>query len=176
MNDDIKFLKELQNELKTQEKDCQAFPRFWALEDYRWVVTEEGYHDRMSVYFVNDYVSMTLDDYITFILNNECDHYTDEQLNELKDLKELGDDEEILNWIKEYHDRDCYLVYEKEESFIVPNTMFLTKAEAKKHIELNHYHYSPRVHTYAMTAWRAPKVERLLKILETFDWDLVQST
>lgn len=25
--------------------------------------------------------------------------------------------------------------------------------------------------TYAMTAWRVPKVERLLNILENFDWD-----
>jgi hypothetical protein len=49
--------------------------------------------------------------------------------------------------------------------------MFLTKQEAKDHIRLNHYHYTDEVHTYAMTAWRAPKVERLLNILETFDWD-----
>ena len=33
--------------------------------------------------------------------------------------------------------------------------------------------YSERAHTYAMSAWRAPKVERLLQILETFDWDKI---
>jgi len=52
--------------------------------------------------------------------------------------------------------------------------MFLTKAEAKKHIQLNHYHYSPKAHTYAMTAWRAPTIERLLKILENFEWDKIE--
>lgn len=29
MNKDIQFLKELQNELKTQDHDSQAAPRFW---------------------------------------------------------------------------------------------------------------------------------------------------
>jgi hypothetical protein len=48
--------------------------------------------------------------------------------------------------------------------------MFLTKAEAKEHIEANHYHYTKEAHTWAMTAWRAPKVERLLKVLSEFDF------
>lgn len=52
--------------------------------------------------------------------------------------------------------------------------MFLTKEEAKQHLKVNHYHYTSKAHTYAMTAWRAPKVERLLKILETFDWDSIE--
>jgi len=170
--DDIQFLKELQVELKTQEIDCQAAPRFWALEDFKWVITEEGYHDRASIYFVNESESMTTDDFVANVLSGEFDkEFTGEQIEELKNSHELGYDNEIFDWAQENYDRECYLVYEKEDSFIVPNTMFLTKAEAKRHIELNHYHYSPKVHTYAMTAWRAPKVERLLKILETLDWD-----
>ena len=78
-----------------------------------------------------------------------------------------------MDWLQEYYDEDAYLIPVREEHIIHPNTMFLTKAEAKRHIELNHYHYSPKAHTYAMTAWRAPKVEKLLKILENFDWDSV---
>ena len=73
----------------------------------------------------------------------------------------------------EHYDEDANLISVSEEHFIQPSTMFLTKAEAKQHIELNHYHYSERAHTYAMSAWRAPKVERLLQILETFDWDKI---
>jgi hypothetical protein len=45
--------------------------------------------------------------------------------------------------------------------------MFLTKRECKEHIERNHYHYNDTVHTYAMTAWRSPQVEKLIKILQT---------
>ncbi|WP_419958275.1 hypothetical protein [Psychrobacillus psychrotolerans] len=67
-------------------------------------------------------------------------------------------------------------VFVKEESFIRPDSisMFLTKEEAKRHLELNHYHYTSKAHTYAMTAWRAPKVEKLLNILSTFDWDSIE--
>lgn len=34
MNQDIQFLKELQQELKDQDNDCQAAPRFWTVGDY----------------------------------------------------------------------------------------------------------------------------------------------
>lgn len=54
--------------------------------------------------------------------------------------------------------------------------MFLTKAEAKRHIRLNKHHYTSETHTYVMTAWRAPKVERLLNILETFDWKSIETS
>lgn len=174
MNADIQFLKELQSELNTQENDFQASPRYWALMDYKWIVTAEDYHDRVSLFFTDDCESVLLDEYVEDIVNGTSDHeFTEEQIEALKEIREWESEEEVVDWIKENVRSDCYLVYEKEESFIVPNTMFLTKAEAKKHIELNHYHYTDKVHTYAMTAWRAPKVERLLKILETFDWDCI---
>ncbi|WP_255238302.1 hypothetical protein NSS75_11125 [Bacillus sp. FSL K6-1012] len=78
-----------------------------------------------------------------------------------------------LDWIHEFVDSGADLIPETEVHYIYQNTMFLTKAEAKEHIKQNHYHYTKKVHTYAMTAWRAPKVERLLKILETFDWSSI---
>ncbi|ATC49366.1 hypothetical protein CLI97_00029 [Bacillus velezensis] len=34
MNQDIQFLKELQQELKNQDNDGQAAPRFWTVGDY----------------------------------------------------------------------------------------------------------------------------------------------
>ncbi|WP_308729404.1 hypothetical protein [Bacillus atrophaeus] len=41
MNKDIQFLKELQNELKTQDHDSQAAPHFWSIGDYKWIRTSE---------------------------------------------------------------------------------------------------------------------------------------
>ncbi|MGH1053289.1 hypothetical protein [Bacillus cytotoxicus] len=176
MNKDIQFLKDLQQELKTQEIDCQASPRFWTLMDYKWVVTAEGYHERTSLYFVNDCEAVIVDEYVKEIINDEVEHeLTKEQIEDLKELQEYASEYDLVEWIKENIDEDCHLVYEKEEAFIVGNTMFLTKAEAKKHIELNKHHYTSKVHTYAMTAWRAPKVERLLNILETFDWESIST-
>ncbi|WP_137743427.1 hypothetical protein [Robertmurraya siralis] len=125
MKEDIQFLKELQQELLTQDYDSQAAPRFWTVGDYKMQGCPEGCQD---TYWVG--------------LPNRDYH---------------GDLDDLLDSIKEE--------IEDDEEF---------SEEAKRHIQLNHYHYSPKAHTYAMTAWRAPKVERLLKILESFDWDKIE--
>ena len=53
----------------------------------------------------------------------------------------------------------------------MPDTMFLTNREAKEHLKSNHYHYTSKAHTYAMTAWRSPQVEKLIHILQTADFE-----
>lgn len=146
MNKDIQFLKELQNELKTQDHDSQAAPRFWTVGDYEWVEAREENAERYSVYLP----------------------YIAEALTELQEIEDDYDD--AIEWIQKYIDEEAELIPERKVHIIQPNTMFLTKAEAKNHIKLNKHHYTSEAHTYAMTAWRAPKVERLLEILETFDW------
>jgi hypothetical protein len=170
MNEDIQFLKELQEELKTQDHDVQAAPRYWTVGDYKMVGCPEGYQDTYHVGLPDKEYYDDLEELLKEIESDKLEDFSEEAQDE---FKEIGCEESALDWIKEYYDKDAYLIPVKEEHIIHPNTMFLTKAEAKRHIELNHYHYSKKVHTYAMTAWRAPKVERLLKILETFNWDSV---
>ncbi|NYV64607.1 hypothetical protein HYI36_05015 [Bacillus sp. Gen3] len=176
MDEVIQFLKDLQNELKTQEDDGQAAPRYWSIMDYKWVVTAEGHEDRISLFDSDTCETIELDDYVDEILNGDRkEEFSEEEIEELKDKKEWCGPSDIYDWIEEYDDGSrFYMIYEEQVSFIAPNTMFLTKAEAKRHLELNHYHYSPKAHTYAMTAWRAPKMKQLIKILETFDWDSIQ--
>ncbi|MCM3257049.1 hypothetical protein M3664_04540 [Paenibacillus lautus] len=166
MNDDIQFLKELQVELNTQVNDCQAAPRFWVVGDYRWVECLEDNAERYYVYLPSAGESYEIDSYLK-------DFEEDEELNEeeLEEFRDIGCPDSALDWIQTYRDEDAYLVPTKKEHFIRENTMFLTKEEAKRHIESNHYHYTNEAHTYAMTAWRAPKVERLLRILCEFDFD-----
>ncbi|GLI82524.1 hypothetical protein ANABIO32_02110 [Rossellomorea marisflavi] len=172
MSEEIQFLKDLQEELLTQDNDCQAAPRFWSIMNYRWIRTEEGEHERASVFFTEECELYQLDDLIKEIIDGEVEHdLSDEDLAELKEIQEWESEEELFDWYKKNINDECYLIYETEESFIAPNSLFLTKAEAKRHLELNHYHYSPKAHTYAMTAWRAPKVEKLISILESFNWD-----
>jgi hypothetical protein len=174
MNEDIQFLKDLQQELNTQEIDSQASPRFWVIMDYRKVVGNEDFDSGNIEHFHND------GDHTEFKhfsdLKEFLEEYYEEELESDEELKQLITNEnfyDLWEYVESNLNEDGYFstVFMKEESYIVPDTMFLTKAEAKRHIELNHYHYSPKAHTYAMTAWRAPKVERLLKILENFDWD-----
>lgn len=178
MKEDIQFLKELQSELLSQDNDFQASPRFWVIKDYRTVPGHEDYDSGHHEHFYNDgdhVIFHNFDDLKEFIE----DHY-EREVNMDEELRELLRDDnenfyELWEYIEENLNDDGYFnkVFVKEEDFIVPNTMFLTKAEAKKHLEINHYHYTKKAHTYAMTAWRAPKVERLMKILESFDWDSV---
>ncbi|WP_077623816.1 hypothetical protein [Sediminibacillus massiliensis] len=173
MNNDIQFLKELQKELKTQDRDSQAEPRFWTVGDYRWVGTwDDSAAERYSVYIPNDGEDWELEEYL-----KDKEEQLEEEFNEeaQEGFANIGCELSALDWIKEYVDDGAYLVPEVKEHYVIPNTMFLTKEEAKQHIRLNHYHYTKEVHTYAMTAWRAPKMERLMKILETFDWDEVHS-
>ena len=174
MNEDIEFLKELQNELKTQENDCQAAPRFWVIRDYKYDVTEKGYHDRVHVYDtygadgeyeVEEFAKLRLEG------GSSCDLSSDE-LDELRSITaeySIFRESNLLDWFEEK--TDATIVYEREVSVIKQNTMFLTKQEAKDHLKGNSHHYSNKAHTYAMTAWRAPKVARLLSILENIDWD-----
>lgn len=170
MQGDIRFLKELQQELKNQETDCQAFPRYWTIGDYRMIPCPEGCEEEYYVCIPNRDYYGSLDNLLNQIKKED---FEDLSNIAIEGFKEITCEVSAEKWLKEHYDSDTYLIPVKEEHFIHPNTMFLTKAEAKKHLELNNYHYSPKAHTYAMTAWRAPKVERLFKILESFDWDSI---
>ncbi|MFW5438862.1 hypothetical protein [Paenibacillus apiarius] len=170
MNDDIQFLKDLQKELNNQANDCQAAPRFWSVGDYKWVECSSDNAERFSVYLPAAGESHEINYFLKKVMDK--DELSDEARDE---LEEIGCEVTAIEWIHKHHDEDATLHPEREEHFVRDNTMFLTKTEAKIHIELNHYHYTDRVHTYAMTAWRAPKVERLLNILTTFDWDSIKA-
>ncbi|PHI49672.1 hypothetical protein B9T64_06730 [Bacillus halotolerans] len=167
MNQDIQFLKELQQELKNQDNDGQAAPRFWTVGDYEWVEAREENADRYSVYLPYIAEAYVLDDYLEDL--KEDSELSKEALTELK----KDDLDDPIEWIQKYIDEEADLIPERKVHIVRPDTMFLTKAEAKAHIKLNRHHYTSEAHTYAMTAWRAPKVERLLKILETFDWSSI---
>jgi hypothetical protein len=175
MKDDIQFLKELQQELLTQEKDAQASPRFWAIMDYKYQPTTSDHADRVMLFDADACERFSFEDYLDDVLNGEyADEFTDEQKEELREAMKMYSFYEIKEWLKENEVRDIYPIFEMEIPTIAWNTCFFTKEEAKRHLESNRHHYSDKAHTFAMTAWRAPKMERLIKILETFDWDKIE--
>lgn len=166
------FLIDLQKELNEQEHDCQAAPRFWTVGDYHMVSCREENAEDYEVFLPEDAETYKLSDLIQSCEDGDYDLSEDakSEFENLKGAGEYEDPEEFMYWFKRYVYDDADLIPVKEEHFIRPNTMFLTKQEAKDHIEANYYHYSDRAHTYAMTAWRAPKVERLIEILEKTDF------
>ncbi|MFS1513654.1 hypothetical protein VQL36_14610 [Chengkuizengella sp. SCS-71B] len=61
VKDDIRFLKDLQNDLKTQGNDGQAPPRYWSIMDYKWIPTAEGHEDRVTLYDSDNCETLSLD-------------------------------------------------------------------------------------------------------------------
>ncbi|WP_342498239.1 hypothetical protein [Bacillus sp. FSL M8-0350] len=170
MNEAIQFLRRLQQELKTQDVDCQAAPRFWVVGDYKWVEANGGNAERYSVYLPNAAESYPVKDYIENA--KEDGEFSGDQLKELDECN--NDYDEILEWIQKYEDEGAELFPEKKVHIKKDNTFFITKEEAKKHIKANSHHYTSEAHTYAMTAWRAAKVAKLWEILQEFDWESVE--
>lgn len=168
--DDLEFLSDLQQELKTQEIDSQAAPRFWVVRQWEKRVTHSDLSDgQLVVIFDGDYTEFDdesdMNDFIDFM-----EEYHKEEWGSIKDKKHYENMSDLIEILEE-EEFDGFTIYDYEKIAVIKkNTMFLTKQEAKEHIKANYYHYNKTVHTYAMTAWRAPKVERLLKLLETFDF------
>ena len=161
----LKFLQNLGNVMKSQDTDCQAEPRFWAVaENTREYGIDSGYCDGTIACGTDGDTWETVDEFITFLVEN--DYLSRDKLEEDYDY----DFDEIIELLD---DSDFYTCgYRNIQSAITPNTMFLTKDECKNHIKLNDYHYK-EPHTYAMTAWRSPQVSELYKILQETDWDCI---
>ena len=174
------FLKDLQKELNTQETDGQAGPRFWVIMDYREEVTAEGFHDNVRLY--DNHACHTFDSVDDYIEDIE-ERIEDEDFHEddLEEIRECINTIKSSTYVTDFDIEDLFasvgdednmrIVYTKQESYIVPNTFFLTKKEAKEYLERYGYNHTNKAHTYAMTAIRSPKMSALTKILETCNWD-----
>lgn len=174
--EDIDFLRELQHELNTQEHDEQASPRFWGIiEDVEYPASEDCY-DNAYIYDnadceVRSYEQIV--DWVDDIISDEHPELKDEWNEDVKENYEL---EDLCEWIKDNLDWDVEVVYSRNYEKLSEETgCFLTKKAAKRHLELNHYHYK-NGKTYAMTAWRNPEFERVLNILQTMNVDDIKVT
>ncbi len=177
---DIEFLCHLQHEMNTQDTVGQADPRFWVvMETVREWEYNYDYADDCCICGSDgrEYHGETLEEMLNqFIENDGYDiSYTVGSFWVKIDGydSEIMTTEDICEYMNIAFDRDdlrvcCYKYVER----IVPNTMFLTKRECEEHIERNHYHYN-KPHSYAMTAWRSPQVEKLYEILHNVDWTIL---
>lgn len=131
-------------------------------EEFEYILEEESIHSFKSYRF--------------FKIDKTCDKNSEDYTEGDEILEEYS----YINGIEELIEAlcDCDVIYDGEymvgyyrnEHHIYPDTMFLTNRSCKRHIELNHYHYDSDVHSYAMTAWRSPEVEKLWDILQKVDW------
>lgn len=180
-HDEIEFLSQLQQDLLRQEtsiryNDCQASPRFWGIEEDDYVYRADSeyggdevlYDSPNDTHFDNlqDAKDFYKDYFDEFLQYEEDKEYYKQQFKDIVTLEELH---EFLN------DNDIYdgtqVVYRETTSKISRNTgAFLTKRDAKEYIERFGYnHNNPR--TYAMTGYRNFRLEKLLSIIMTTNWE-----
>lgn len=159
----IDKLKKLRNQMKYEDEfdyDMQASPRFWVIMDYKWEAVWEDQAEKSMIVIPEYDESYDIDELLE--LEKE-----DSELPQgaIDDINEIMCDITALDWVSTWVDEDAYLVPVALREFIVPNTLFLTKQDAKRHLEVNHYHYTSRAHTYAMTAWRSDSMRALWNVL-----------
>lgn len=181
--EDMNFLKELQNQMLTQDNFNQANPRFWVIRQKNRIYgLRDGFDiDGVEAILNGEKIAQDFKELAEYLMETDdsvkVEFYKDE-IEEYAIIENDGDKKHCstIYELAEYmtdelgYDEDLYLVNYRDEYFIAENTMFLTFEECKRHIERNGYHYN-EPHPYAMTAWRSPQVERLYKILENTNWD-----
>lgn len=163
----ISYAKELKKEFETQDTDGQAYPRFWVIKDYKTVPTAEGYHEFIEVYVPYLADVLSVDEYKKQITERlGSGEFSEDVTEELQNiLCYYCTGSSVLEQIIELTGGDCHVVYSKVESFVVPNTFFLTKQDAKDYLKRYGYNHSPKAHTYAMTALRSPKYQKLIDLI-----------
>lgn len=179
--EDIQFLKDLQKQIRWESEndyDMQASPRFWVIMDYRISPGNEdcdnGYMER---YWNNgDHCAFKNFEELKQFIEDDYAENDEEVPEDLQEALDSNDFDSLWELVHEDYNEDGFYseIFVKEEEYIVPNTLFLTKEEAKRHLVVNGHNLSSKAHTYAMTALRAPKVERLVKILNEFDFDSLE--
>lgn len=198
--EEIKFLKELQKEMNTQDHLSQADPRFWVIKGTeKEYGVETGYEDGADLVDEDccEVIATDMESAMQYIRDNLLDEinetdgvqrsivlesgifhpvieirWPDEDI--VEDSIQLENMEQVADWLKDEGYRYEIINY-KNVSRIYPDTMFLTQKSAEDHLRKNYYHYSDDAHTYAMTAWRDPVTEKLYKILQQVDWTALEA-
>lgn len=177
----VEFLKDLQKRLKEQENNCQAFPYFWGIEH---TVKEYGLSvDNGDLYFrdlnnpENEYYLNEVEELFKEQLEEQNitleEFLTEKELEQCNLPFKYGEHfpQSVIDFMSKYFDIMLSTDYKTDVEKVIPGTFFLTKSGCKEHIEKNYYHYGEKPHTYAMTVWRNPDLEKVMNILYHFDFD-----
>lgn len=189
-NDDIKFLKELQKELNTEDNVGTASPRYWVIRQPERIYHVDKDEADYFMFIDDDYQELTLEE-----LKNYLEDVYDDNLKsvDIKDgvltfeyLDEFSEEIEkytidfynsslessySVDKVLELLELEVNVVYYKEIDATVDNCMFLTQIDAENHLRANDYHYHEKARTYCMYGWRSPRFERLINILSKTDFD-----
>ena len=161
--DDVKFLTELANELKTQDRAATAKPViFEVMETKKRTAMDPAYSEGMVLVLGEDgteFFEADVAEAKDFLREYEFDEKDTKGLDAIDALGGLATFCEEKG-IDNFH----YTGYERYEKF---SGAFLTRRACERHIAANRRHYeNPKV--YTDYAWRNPEFEQLLSIVEKF--------
>ena len=185
--EELKFLVDLQAELNTQDDMGNADPRFWVIKETEETLgSPERYDGKLllrdetvmrSLKDVADYVNENYDgDFSAELYGNSLTlYYDDDDGNGRYSIGTWDDFAELLDYVEEQDDDGVWdgfkVVYAVHRDRIVPDTLFLTHADCEEHLRAYGYNYESDAHAFAMTAIRSPRYEKLIRILQTVDFD-----
>lgn len=173
--EDYEFLKDLQNELKTQENDGNADPVFWGVEE-----TVEECRGGDGEYGGDPYITYddgkwSLEEAIEEVedeLKNNPE-YSDEWLHKEWEEVDKSCAEDVYEFMTGMlHWEGIYgVVYVENVKRVTPFTgAFITKRACKEYIRKYGYNHNDP-HTYAMTAYRNFELGRLINILKSLNFE-----
>lgn len=174
-NEDYEFLKNLQNELNTQENDGNADPVFWGVEE-----TVEECRGGDGEYGGDPYITYddgkwSLEEAVEEVedeLKNNPE-YSDEWLHKEWEEVDKSCAEDVYEFMTDMlHWEGIYgVVYVENVKRVTPFTgAFITKRACKEYIKKYGYNHNDP-HTYAMTAYRNFELGRLINILKNLKFE-----
>ena len=163
--EDYNFLKELQQELNTQDNCGNADPLYWGVMETRQVGVPDGCGEP-RIYF-GDGITQTLEDAVDLI-----GEYIDENNTVEWNVIDKSKMEAVVEFCKDTLGwKDTRIVYMGTHFELSQTTgAFLTKRACQEYVDnfgYNHQHPKP----YAMTAFRNFELERLLNILKSLNFE-----
>lgn len=170
-DEEYEFLKDLQNELNTQETDGNAQPVFWGVEETVEECRGEYGDWGGDPYIRYDDGKWTLEEAIKEVNENIID-YPQDIISEWEDVDKTCAEDiyefmiERLKWDSVYG-----VVYVEKVERVTPFTgAFLTKRACKNYIKRYGYNHN-NPHTYAMTAYRNFELQKLVNIIKNLTFE-----
>lgn len=169
------WLKQLQQDLITDRENekTQANPVYYGIYDFKEQPVPEGHEDRMEFYNPDSCETVTPQSYFDELEDDEKEELFDNDDSGISKDEDgnfyIDCEADFVNYLSETY--GFVPVYLADVGYVCTDCMFLTRNDAQSHLDKNRHHYTADAKTYAMTAWRSPRVEHLLKLLTKIDWD-----
>lgn len=200
--EDIDFLKALQKERNTQDNCGTADVRTWVIKDRDDTVTEEGHEDYYLLYDSENCNNLDLDDIydILKILELETDYYTGKLIvenlnfenstitftyvgNKVSISRDSDNEDGIFikgmdvdELISFFNDNFYEIVIVNMRVGWKHEFCFLTQKAAENYLKRKGHNHSKDAHTYCICTYQDPEIARLMDIIESTDWDSVNTT